>query len=168
MEADRRSRLIEVAPADFRLLSPDERERFLVHGERLTRHALWEGARGVEVTDEMIFTVAAHAALLTAGFDERAEPYLNVRSIVLHSGTIVTNDTRPGPATGVMTSVSVAEQTPDTQPALELVLVNPGAGATLATLLTAVCACAHCEVSMRAAKSNPEQRSNPLSRKARI
>jgi Mlc titration factor MtfA (ptsG expression regulator) len=104
MDTELPTGLIGVAPADFHRLSVSERRRYLVHGERLVRHAIWEGARGVEVTDEMILTVAAHAALLVAGFDERTEPYVNVRSIVLHGGTIVTSDVRPGPATGVMTS----------------------------------------------------------------
>ena len=104
VDADLRSGLVESAPAELHRLSDAERERFLVHGERLIRRARWEGARDVEVTDEMVFTVAAHAALLAAGFDEKTEPFLNVRSIVLHGRTIVTREVRPGPASGVYTS----------------------------------------------------------------
>lgn len=101
---DVRTTLIEHAPAEFRRLDPDERERFLVHGERLVGQASWEGARDVDVTDEMIFTVSAHAALLTAGFEPRTRPYLNVRSIVLHGRTIVTTGPQPGPVSGIYTS----------------------------------------------------------------
>jgi Mlc titration factor MtfA (ptsG expression regulator) len=104
MDGDVRSRLAEHAPAEFARLSDDERRRYLEHAERLVRRTHWEGARGVAVTDHMVLTVAAHAALLAAGFDTRAEPFLNVRSVVLHGGTIVTTGPRPGPIGGVYTS----------------------------------------------------------------
>lgn len=104
VDADLRSGFERAAPAEFHRLSETERERFLVHGERLVRRAHWEGARDVEVTDQMVLTVAAHAALLTAGFDPKTEPFLNVKSIVLHSGTIVTRHPQPGPVRGVVTS----------------------------------------------------------------
>jgi Mlc titration factor MtfA (ptsG expression regulator) len=51
-----------------------------------------------------VFTVASHAALLAAGFDERAEPFLNVKPIVLHGRTIITRGVRAGPTSGVVTS----------------------------------------------------------------
>jgi len=104
VDDDLRSGLAEAAPAEFRRLSVVERGRFLAHGERLIRRARWEGARDVEVTDEMVFTVAAHAALLAAGFDERTEPFLNVKPIVLHGRTIITRGVFAGPAPGVVTS----------------------------------------------------------------
>ena len=94
----------DAAPAEFHRLSPDEQERFLVHGERLVARASWEGARDVEVTDEMIHVIAAHAALLTAGFGIGTHPYLNVRSVIVHGRTIVTRGDRPGPVRGVYTS----------------------------------------------------------------
>ena len=102
--ADLRAGLIDAAPTEFHRLSAAERERFLQHGERLIRRAHWEGARDVEVTDEMVFTVASHAALLAAGFEPSTEPFLNVRSIVLHARTIVTRHAQPGPVRGVYTS----------------------------------------------------------------
>lgn len=99
-----RTELIRLAPAEFGRLSPAERDRFLTHGERLVQRARWEGAREVEVTDLMIATVAAHAALLAAGFSADTDPYHNVRAVVLHGGTIVTRDTRPVAATGAVTA----------------------------------------------------------------
>jgi hypothetical protein len=75
-----------------------------VHGSRLIRQASFEGARDVVVTDDMRYTIAAHAALLTAGFDTSAHPYLNVRSVIVHGRTIVTRGDRPGPVRGVVTS----------------------------------------------------------------
>jgi Mlc titration factor MtfA (ptsG expression regulator) len=104
VEADLRRGLERVAPTEFQRLSEVERQRFLHHGQRLVRRARWEGARDVEVTDEMVFTVASHAALLAAGFAPETEPFLNVKAIVLHGRTIVTRQPRPGPVSGVITS----------------------------------------------------------------
>jgi MtfA peptidase len=99
-----RDALREAAPAEFDRLSDAEQERFLVHGERLVDRASWEGARDVEVTDEMVHVIAAHAALLTAGFGTDTHPFLNVRSVIVHGRTIVTRGDRPGPVRGVYTS----------------------------------------------------------------
>lgn len=96
--------LLAVAPAEYRRLDRDEQGRFGAHAQRLVFQASWEGARDVRVTDQMILTVAAHAALLAAGFDVRTEPFMNVRAVVFHAGTIVTRDVRPGPARGVLQS----------------------------------------------------------------
>ena len=104
MDADLRSDLERAAPTEFNRLSAAERERFFVHGERLIRRAHWEGARDVEVTDQMVLTVSSHAALLTAGFEPQTQPFLNVKSIVLHARTIVTRQVQPGPVRGVYTS----------------------------------------------------------------
>lgn len=104
MSADTRTTLRAAAPDEFARLTPDERERFLVHGERLVRQASWEGARGVVLTADMVDVIAAHAALLTAGFETSTHPYLNVRSVIVHGRTIVTRGDRPGPVPGVHTS----------------------------------------------------------------
>lgn len=96
--------LIAVAPAEFHRLDDGERSRFLAHANRLVKRASWEGARDVPVTDEMRHTVAAHAALLTAGFDTATDPYRNVKAIVLHARTIMVRGHRPGPLPGVYTS----------------------------------------------------------------
>lgn len=104
MRAATEDELIAAAPAEFHRLSPDERERHLGHARRLVRQVRWEGARDVEVGDEMVLTVAAHAAILAAGFELRTEPFLNVRSVVFHGRTIVTRGHRPGPIRGVYTS----------------------------------------------------------------
>lgn len=104
MRAATDDRLITVAPAAFHRLSADEQDRYLQHAHRLVRQARWEGARDVEVTDHMVLTVAAHAAMLAAGFELRTQPFLNVRSVVFHGRTIVTRGHRPGPVRGVYTS----------------------------------------------------------------
>lgn len=107
MTDELRSELIAVAPDEYHRLTDDERERWFVHGDRLIRGASWEGARDVALTDHMVATVAAHAALLAAGFEPKTEPFMNVASIVLHSGTIITRGVRPGPVRG---SISVGPQ----------------------------------------------------------
>lgn len=104
VHADLRSDLERLAPTEFHRMSDVERERFLHHGERLVRRARWEGARDVEITDEMVLTVASHAAVLAAGFGVATEPFLNVKAIVLHARTIVTRNPRPGPVQGVVTT----------------------------------------------------------------
>jgi Mlc titration factor MtfA (ptsG expression regulator) len=104
MDEGLRSELVAAAPGEVGRLDRSERERWLVHAERLIRRPVWEGARGVELTDEMVATTAAHAALLAAGFEPRTEPFLNVASIVIHGGTIVNRDVSAGPVRGVRTS----------------------------------------------------------------
>jgi MtfA peptidase len=104
MRAATDEEIIGVAPAEFHRLAPVEREQYLAHAHRLVRQVRWEGAREVDVTDEMILTVAAHAALLAAGFEPRTQPFLYVRSVVFHGRTIVTRGHRPGPVRGVYTS----------------------------------------------------------------
>lgn len=104
MRAATDEQLIAAAPAEFHRLTPIEQDRLLVHAHRLIGQARWEGARDVEVTDEMVLTVAAHAALLAAGFEPHTQPFLYVRSVVFHGRTIVTRGHRPGPVSGVYTS----------------------------------------------------------------
>lgn len=88
---------------------PDElRDRHAEHARRLVHQVTWETARGFDVTeqqlDEMAAVVAAHAAVLVAGFSPATQPYRDVTSVVLHRGTIVDRAPRPGPVSGVMTS----------------------------------------------------------------
>ncbi len=95
---------MRVAPRLAGALDGDARERFLEHGERLVRRVNWEAARGLELTDEAIETIAAHAALLVAGFEPRTEPFRDVTSVIVHAGTIVSRDVVQGPTRGVVTN----------------------------------------------------------------
>ncbi len=74
----------------------------MAHAERLTRRVNWEAARGLLLTDGVIEAIAAHAALLVAGFEPRTEPFRDVTSVIVHSGTIVTREVVAGPARGVV------------------------------------------------------------------
>ena len=70
-----------------------------------SRRASWEGARDVEVTDEMVLIVASHAALLDRRLRRPHRTVLNVRSVVVpwpHDRH--PRATRPGPVRGVVTS----------------------------------------------------------------
>ncbi|MEO6571347.1 MAG: zinc-dependent peptidase [Ilumatobacteraceae bacterium] len=96
--------LLDAAPDEYRRLSPAEQERFVLHGERLLRRSSWEGARGFDLTDDMIVTIAAHAALLAAGFDADVHPYQNVAAVVVHGRTIITRGPQPGPVSGVVST----------------------------------------------------------------
>ena len=100
---DLATRLMRVAPRLAGALDSEARERFLEHGVRLVRRVNWEAARGLELTDEAIDTIAAHAALLVAGFEPRTEPFRDVTSVIVHAGTIVTREVVQGPARGVVT-----------------------------------------------------------------
>jgi len=95
-------RLFGAAPRRVDALGPDDRARFLQHAARLVQRTNWEAARGFEVTDAIIDSIAAHAALLVAGFEPRTEPFRDVTSVIVHAGTFVTYDTVPGPARGVV------------------------------------------------------------------
>jgi Mlc titration factor MtfA (ptsG expression regulator) len=95
-------RLLGAAPRRVDALGSDDRARFLQHAARLVQRTNWEAARGFEVTDAIIDSIAAHAALLVAGFEPRTDPFRDVTSVIVHAGTFVTYDTVPGPARGVV------------------------------------------------------------------
>ena len=94
---------VRALPA-FAALSDDDRTRLGLHLADLTRRVGWEGAEGVDLTDEMVNVTASHAALLIAGFEPSEAPFHNVASVIFHAGTIVSRVERPGPATGVLTN----------------------------------------------------------------
>jgi Mlc titration factor MtfA (ptsG expression regulator) len=83
-------------------LSPEDRTRFVQHAVRLVQRINWEAARGFDITDAIVDSIAAHAAVLVAGFEPRTEPFRDVTSVIVHAGTIVTHDAVPGPARGVV------------------------------------------------------------------
>ena len=97
----------QLAPPLVASLPADDRDRHTEHARRLVERVSWELARGFDVDvdgrDRMIALVAAHAALLVAGFAPSTQPYRDVTSVVMHRGTIVNREPRPGPVRGVMT-----------------------------------------------------------------
>lgn len=105
MEADDQL-IARCSPAIALRMPPDQRDRHADHARRLVERTAWETAHGFEVDDAglalMVHTVAAHAAVLVAGFTPATQPYRDVSSVVLHRGTIVNREPRPGPVRGVM------------------------------------------------------------------
>lgn len=102
MGNDMSSHLAAAAPAEVDRLGPQERERYELHAERLIERVSWEGTRDFPVDESMIAIVAAHAALLAAGFEPRTDPFRHVTSVVIHPNTIVSTEVRPGPVHGVV------------------------------------------------------------------
>lgn len=89
---------------DAAWLSNADRERYEWHRADLVRRVKWDGARGVDVTAEMIETTAAHAALLVAGYEPREAPFHLVTTVIFHAGTYVSRALRPGPVRGLVTN----------------------------------------------------------------
>ena len=102
VSGDISTRVLRAAPAMVAALGPEDRARFVQHAVRLVHRINWEAARGFEVTDAIVDSIAAHAALLAAGFEPRTEPFRDVTSVIVHAGTIVTQEAVPGPARGVV------------------------------------------------------------------
>jgi Mlc titration factor MtfA (ptsG expression regulator) len=99
-EAQRQRQL--VIPALASSLSGDDAERYRSHVDHLVERVRWEAARGFAVDESMIATIAAHAALLVAGFEPDTRPYRDVTSVIVHGGTFVTRDVVAGPTRGVV------------------------------------------------------------------
>lgn len=87
--------------ADWRVLTEPERHLLVDRAEYFLDSWTWEAARNFELTDSMCLIIAANAAVMTLGFDD--VPFANVRSIVVHPSTLVSNGPRPGPIQGLMT-----------------------------------------------------------------
>jgi Mlc titration factor MtfA (ptsG expression regulator) len=97
-------RLLAAAPAAAASLDEEEHRRYLAHGRRLIERINWEAAKGFALSDDMVDAIAAHAALLVAGFEPRTEPFRDVTSVVVHAGTFVTTEVVQGPTRGVVTN----------------------------------------------------------------
>jgi Mlc titration factor MtfA (ptsG expression regulator) len=89
-----------LATIDAPWLTDDDRRRYEWHRADLARRVHWEAARGVELTDEMIDTVTAYAALIVAGYEAREAPYHLVTSVIMRDGTYLDRSERPGPVRG--------------------------------------------------------------------
>lgn len=72
--------------AQWSTLDRAERDVVGEHVEWLVRTKHWEAARGFELTQQMVVTVAAHAGLLLLGLDRRA--FREVRAVVVHPHTV--------------------------------------------------------------------------------
>lgn len=98
-------------------LNPTRRARLLDHTAELLRTKRWESVGGIELTDEILVTVAANAAIPILSFD--TWPYRQVRSIIIRPSMAVSTGTRAGPVAGTYTDEeleTIGEATPHTGP----------------------------------------------------
>ena len=89
----------EDALSQWHLLDADERDRLGALVEWLVRTKHWEAARGFELTQEVVITVATNASLLVLGLGRDA--YRDVKAIVVHPRTF----THRGPRSTTMRGV---------------------------------------------------------------
>lgn len=80
---------------------PALRERLFEHVDELLRSKRWEAISGYELTDEMLVTVAANAAIPVLSFD--TWPYRQVKSIIIRPSAVVSSGVRSGPVAGTYT-----------------------------------------------------------------
>ena len=82
-------------------LDEDERARLGELIEWMVRRKRFEAARGFELTQEVVLTIAAHACLLVLGLGRDA--YRDVGAVVVHSSTITQRGPRSTTMRGVVT-----------------------------------------------------------------
>lgn len=84
------------------LLDDHERALLTDRVERFVGRTRWEAARGFELTQEVVVTIAASAGLLALGLDR--DCYRHVRAVVVHQRTFVNRGVRATSVSGVVTS----------------------------------------------------------------
>ena len=82
-------RIVEAQLAAWPSLDVGERDRLLDLVLELIADKRWSAANGFELTDDVIVTIAASAALLVLGAGFGLECYRNVTSIEVHASTIL-------------------------------------------------------------------------------
>ena len=98
-------------------LSQAQRARLLEHTAELLRTKRWESVDGIDLTDEVLVTVAANAAIPILSFD--IWPYRQVRSIIIRPTATISTGTRAGPVAGTFTDeelATIGEASPRTGP----------------------------------------------------
>ena len=98
------TRIDQIVRADVALaarLPAPLHDRLLDHTATLLRTKRWEAVGGVELTDELLVTIAANAAIPILSFD--TWPSRRVRSIIVRPTAVVSGGTRAGPVAGTYT-----------------------------------------------------------------
>ena len=80
---------------------PALREQLFEHVDELLRTKRWEGVAGIELTDEVLVTLAANAAIPLLSFD--LWPYRQVKSIIVRPSASMSGGLRAGPVAGTYT-----------------------------------------------------------------
>jgi Mlc titration factor MtfA (ptsG expression regulator) len=78
--------IIEANVAQYALLTPAEQSRLRDDARLFVLEKDWEGAGGLEIDDEIRYTIAAQACLLLIGWDDarRADLFPNVRTVIVY------------------------------------------------------------------------------------
>jgi len=77
------------------------RQRLFAHVDELVRTKRWEAVAGSELTDEVLVTLAANAAIPLLSFD--LWPYRQVKSIIVRPTASISGGVRAGPVAGTYT-----------------------------------------------------------------
>jgi len=80
--------------AHYHLLADDERAHLRALVQVFIAEKTWEGAGGLELTDEIRLTISAQACLLLLGLTH--DYYRNVESIIVYPFAVVPTRSRPG------------------------------------------------------------------------
>ena len=86
--------------AYWKVLDPAERQRLVELADFVVADKRWEAARGFEVTDEVVVTIAMQAAVLILGLD--TSYFGKVTSIIVHPTTFSIPGPRPSAIRGMV------------------------------------------------------------------
>jgi Mlc titration factor MtfA (ptsG expression regulator) len=98
--AENWEQIVERRVAYWQLLSPPERQQLGDLAEQLVSTKRWEAARGFALTDEVIVTVAAQAAVLILGLD--LDYFRKVGVIIVHPRAFTIPGPRPSAIAGMV------------------------------------------------------------------
>jgi hypothetical protein len=90
--------------AYWKLLVPDEQRRLGELAAELVPAVRWEAARGFELTDEIVATIAVQACVLILGLD--SDYFAKVRTVIVHPRQFTIRGPRPSPIAGVLADAS--------------------------------------------------------------
>ncbi len=89
-------KIIEANAPYYRCLSPEDRKELQGHVQILVHEKNFEGCGGLEMTDEIRVTIAAHAAILLLYLDH--DYYSGLQSIVVYPSSFLVKTETPGPS----------------------------------------------------------------------
>ena len=92
------SRSLNDASRYWQVLDPAERQRLAELADFIVANKRWEAARGFDMTDEVVVTIAVQAAVLILGLDTGY--FGKVTSIIVHPTTFSIPGPRPTPSAG--------------------------------------------------------------------
>jgi MtfA peptidase len=98
--------IVEEHVALWLALDVDERELLAATSDWLLRHKHWEAAGGFALTDEIIVTIAAQAAVLVLGLS--VDEYREVSAIIVYPTAMQSRGVYAGPVPGTVTDGVVA------------------------------------------------------------